>query len=132
MACEKLAKAYRFRDGSMAIESIQKSHVAFKKEVEQIVMSADFRRRYAGKTAQLKEILRTSKLLSGEIEKLAPTVDKEATPANVEYPWFDGRLVRVPCDYAFHVLPQLNTPDGRNFLKVISTSIQDFSSISGV
>jgi hypothetical protein len=131
MACEKLAKAYRFRDESMSIDDIQKSHVAISKEVEQIVMSPDFRKRYASKAAHLKEILRSSRLLSREIEKLAPTVDREATPANAEYPWFDGRMVKAPCDYTFQVLSQLNTPEGRNFLKVISTSINDFAAITG-
>ena len=131
MACEKLAKAYRFRDVSMSIEDIQTTHVAFSKVVDQIVMSADFRKRHAGKAAQLREVLRSSRLLAREIEKLAPAVDKEATPANTEYPWFDGRLVRAPCDYTFQVQAQLNMPDGRNFQKVISTSINDFAAISG-
>ena len=82
MACEKLAKAYRFRDVSMSIDDIQTTHVAFSKVVHQIVMSPNFHKRYSGKTAQLKEILRSSRLLAREIEKLAPAVDKEATPAN--------------------------------------------------
>ena len=93
-------------------------------------MSPDFRSRYTGKAAQLKEVLRSCKYLFREIENLVPAVDKGASPANVEYPWFDGRKVKATRDDAFQVLAQLNSPEGRNVLKVISTSIIDIAATS--
>ena len=131
MACEKLAKAYRCRDESMPIADVQSSHIAFSKVVERIVMSPELRSRYIGKDAQLKEIKRYSRLFARDVERLAPAVDRDAAPQNAEYPWQDALRIIAPCDYSFQLLGQLNTPEGRNFLKLVTTSIKDFSVISG-
>ena len=81
-------------------------------------------------SAKLQQMVRDGQRLSRQIEKLAPAVDREQTPANVEYPWIDGHSVFIPCLYGYTNFSLLTTPGGLEFLRLIKTAITDFSSIT--
>jgi hypothetical protein len=129
MACEKIAKAYRFRDTLTPIEELLTSHVAFSKFIENLLKSAVIRHDYQGKDAKLRRESQFFRNLAREVEKLAPAVDRVATPQNAEYPWEDAEQIIVPSEYGYPNLVLLKDPGGRNFLKLIEKAILDFETI---
>ena len=129
MACEKIAKAYRLRDTSTAIENSLTSHVAFSKFIIGFLKAPDVRARYRNKSAELRQITRIAHLLAKEIEILAPALGREIAPHNSEYPWAANRHVITPCEYSFPNVNMLREPQGRNFLKIIKIAIIDFDKI---
>lgn len=129
MASEKVAKAYRFRDTETAEDRLTTEHVAFSRFIQSYLGSPEIKQRYAGKDEQLREIIKVARKLAREIEKLAPAVDREASPANAEYPWLDDGRVVVPCDFTYPNLTLLMEPGGRTFLRLLEMSIADFERI---
>lgn len=130
MACEKIAKAYRLKDTPDFPEESLYSHVIFSKFVLNLLKSPQIKRLYKSQNAALQQLERDAKRLSREIEKLAPAVDRERTPANVEYPWIQGQSVFTPCAFSFASLSLLKDQNGREFLKLITMAIKDFSNIT--
>jgi len=129
MAGEKVAKAYRFRDTDTAEDRLTTEHVAFSQFIQSYLGSPEIKHRYAGKDEQLREIVKIARKLAREIEKLAPAVDRETSPANAEYPWLDdGRLI-VPCEFMYPNLTLLTEPGGRTFLRLLEMAIVDFERI---
>lgn len=126
MACEKIAKAYRFRDTATSEERLTTEHVAFSQFIDSYLASADMKNRYRAHAKQLVQIRKHARGLARSIEKLAPAVDREGAPANAEYPWQVGQLVVSPCEYTFPELQLLTGPQGRSFLKLVKTAIDDF------
>ncbi len=129
MACEKIAKAYRLRDTETSLENAQTRHVAFADFIEIYLRSRKVVKRYAARGEMLKNVTRDARLFARDIERLAPAVDREQTPQNVEYPWEDNGEVICPCRYDFPMLRRLRSPAGANFLKVIETAFSDFDEI---
>jgi len=129
MACEKIAKAYRLRDTPNFPEENLYSHVFFSKFILSLLTSPQIKDRYRSKNARLKQMVRDGQRLSRQIEVLAPAVDREQTPANVEYPWIEGNSVFTPCKYKYGNLSLLTEQNGHEFLRLIKTAIEDFSSI---
>ena len=129
MACEKIAKAYRFRDTETSIEDLTTEHVAFSKFIENFLGCAEIKARWRGQEEKLSQIRRLARLLAREIEKLAPAVDRERSPQNAEYPWADGERIIVPCEYSYPNVSLLKEVVGRNFLKLIKIAILDFDKI---
>lgn len=129
MACEKVAKAYRFRDTATTEERLTSEHVAFSQFIESYLGSPEIKRRYAGRHHQLRRIIKVARALAREIEKLAPAVDRETSPANAEYPWMDSGCVVVPCEFAYPSLTLLMEPGGRTFLRLLEMAITDFEEI---
>jgi hypothetical protein len=41
--------------------------------------------------------------VAGKIEQLAPAVDDENVPENVEYPWATSGSLEVPCKHRFPI-----------------------------
>lgn len=126
MACEKIAKAYRLRDTPNFLEENLYSHVIFSRFILNLLTSPQIKKRYHGQDAKLQQIERDARRLSREIEKLAPAVDREQTPANVEYPWVQEQSVFTPCTFSFANLSLLRSQGGLNFLKLIEIAIEDF------
>lgn len=128
MSCEKIAKAYRFLDPTVPLEQLTNDHVAFSKFIECFLRSNAVQQRFKGKPRLIKNVLKYAHYAARDIEKLAPAIDREATPCNVEYPWEDGTLM-VPCQYQFPNLTRIDskTIEGAKFLKVISTAFGIFS-----
>ena len=129
MAGEKIAKAYRFRDTDTPDERLTTEHVAFSQFIESYLGSPEMKQRYAGKHEKLREIVKLARKLAREIEKLAPAVDREASPANAEYPWLDDGRVITPCEFAYPNLTLLTEPGGRTFLRLLEMAITDFEQI---
>lgn len=126
MACEKIAKAYRCRDKSVNLEELLKRHVGFAKFIGSFLASPSMKEAYRGRAAQLREVARLTRALSREIEKLAPAVDRTASPENAEYPWDSGEEVISPCQYSYPRLSLLTSPGGRILLKLVARAIQEF------
>ena len=126
MACEKIAKAYRCRDKSVNLEELLKRHVGFSKFMGSFLTSPSLKEAYRGRAAQLSEVSRLARALAREIEKLAPAVDRAASPENAEYPWDFGEDVISPCHYSYPRLSLLLSPGGRTFLKLVAKAIQEF------
>src|ERR1035438_10404993 len=125
MSCEKIAKAYRFRDTRTAAEDLASHHVGFTEFLNAFLVSPSVTRRQA-KSKQW----RSFPAMAREIEKLSPAVDRASHPANSEYPWYDGARLIAPCEYDYPNLAILSHPDGIHFLKVIELAIQEFSTLS--
>ena len=130
MACEKIAKAYRLRDTPDFPEEKLYSHVFFSKFISNLLTSPQIKRRYVSRNAVLERLKHDANRFSREIEKLAPAVDREQAPSNAEYPWIQGQSVFTPCVFSFANLSLLKDQNGREFLKLIETAINDFQSIS--
>lgn len=129
MACEKIAKAYRFRDTDTSEEHLTSDHVAFSRFITAFLKSEHIRLRYTGKREQLQQLQKVGRKLAREIELLAPAVDRKNTPCNAEYPWPDGDELVVPCEYSFPNLSLLETPGGRSFLKTVAVAVDRFDRI---
>lgn len=118
MASEKIAKAWRLQDPHDSLSSLLKSHVATGEFIRKYLSSAEMRRRYMGRNEQLDALTKAMKRVASEIEQLAPAVDREKVPHNVEYPWSDGVRLTTPCQSRFAIedMPPTSIPD---FLKIL-------------
>ena len=130
MACEKIAKAYRLRDTRAFTADDLYSHTVFSRFIQNFLKAEEVTSRYQAQDAKLKQVERYARSLAAEIEKLAPAVDRDLTPANAEYPWTDGGTVSVPCRHRYALVPLLVAPAGREFLKLIETAIADYDNIT--
>lgn len=130
MACEKIAKAYRLRDTPSFTESDLYSHAAFSKFILAFLKAPQLRGRYGSRDAKRRHIERYARGLAAEIEKLAPAVDREQTPANVEYPWMSGETIYIPTRHRYPVSRRLAEPAGQDFLKLIEIAIRDYETIA--
>lgn len=130
MACEKIAKAYRLRDTkTFGLDDLY-SHTVFSRFIQNFLRVEEVTDRYQAQNAKLRQIERFARSLAAEIEKLAPAVDRDLTPANAEYPWEDGGAVSVPCRHRYAIVPLLAAPGGRDFLKLIETAIMEYDTIT--
>jgi hypothetical protein len=125
MACEKLAKAYRLQSTAAELDGLLERHVGFVRFVRSYLRSNEMKVRYHGRHAQLLELCKLCTQIAGEIEKLAPAVDRSARPENAEYPWPDGDRVVVPADYTYPNLTLLQAPGGRAFLRMIEGAMRE-------
>jgi len=128
MAGEKIAKAYRLRDTQVGLEDAMKSHVAFSQFASSMLTMSRGRERYRGKDAWLQQTVRRVRGLAREIEKLAPSVDRQQSPANAEYPWAEGESIIAPCRYAFPAAAALREPGGVEFLRLLQEAIDGYFS----
>ena len=126
MACEKIAKAFRLRDTEGDVEVLTASHGGLVKFMKTWLLSPSVGRVYAGRDAMFGVVRTRVLALSREVERLAPAIDRDTTPANSEYPWADGENAVVPCEYAFPSLSLLTDAGGRSFLKLITMAIVEF------
>lgn len=130
MACEKIAKAYQFRDMATAESKLTTSHIAFSKFINSYLTSSPVvKREYEGRDAQLIGFKKKAHSIAREIEKLAPAVDQEHSPSNAEYPWEQDNNILIPCDYSYPNLSMLHEPVGLNFLRLIKEAIINFNGI---
>ncbi len=126
MACEKIAKAYRFRDTGTPLEKLLTSHVAFSKFMRTFVTTAVVKALYKNNPGVLRHVIQITDLLSREIEVLAPALGNKAQPYNTEYPWADSMQIITPCTYSFPSVDILRKSEARNFLKIVGIAITDF------
>lgn len=130
MACEKIAKAYRFRDTTKGSEDLLTSHVGFSTFLRIYLNSTVFQSDYRDRDALFRGVSQFSLALAREIERLAPAVDREAFPCNVEYPWEEYDTIFMPCAFTYPNLQSLKQSKGINFLKIIRKAIEEFDNLS--
>jgi hypothetical protein len=124
MTCEKVAKAYRLRDTKGDVKTLVSSHTGFEKFVGAFALT--LKDEYEGRDDQLRRSTQSWRRYAREVEKLAPAIDRAASPENAEYPWQVGDRVVVPCTYSFPNLEFLRTPGGIAFLKLVKRALDDF------
>jgi len=129
MVCEKLAKAYRLRDTKAPVDELVATHSGFSKFISAF-FTAVLKDEYVGKTLQLGLLIQRSRKLAREIEKLAPALDRAASPENAEYPWERDGSVIAPCDFGFSALSLLRQSGSRAFLKLVHRALDDFESVT--
>lgn len=130
MACEKIAKAYRFRDTDTAVGTLLTSHVAVSKFIETFLCSPIMMERWTANPHQLRPLRQRCRQLAREVEIMAPAVARTGRPENAEYPWESGKRVQIPASYSYPNLSQLqNQKQTRaiEFLKVIRLAIDNFA-----
>jgi hypothetical protein len=128
MACEKIAKAYRLRDTSSAVDDLVSKHTGFAKFIAQFLMA--IRDEYAGRHAQHAAVLHAARNYAREIEKLAPAIDRTWAPENAEYPWEQNGAVVTPCEFTYPALSFLRTQGGFAFLKLVQRALDDFHRVA--
>lgn len=128
MVCEKLAKAYRLRDTKSPIDELVSKHSGFSKFVGPFFTA--LKDEYSGKDEQLRGLIQRARTLAREIERLAPAIDRSASPENAEYPWERDGTVTAPCDFGFPSLQLLTQPGGRAFQNLIERALDDFEKIA--
>jgi len=129
MACEKIAKAYRARDTDISVEDVATHHVGFEKFMKAFFLSPQIKHGFAGRDELRQGVARTVRRIAAQVEKLAPAVDREATPDNAEYPWEDGGRIVVPCEHGFPNLALLRESGGRAFLKIVGQAMEQFENV---
>lgn len=97
MALEKIARAFLLKRSRGDRRAYLLSHVAVSEFASSYAKSPEHRARFEGQGQLWAQV----KVLAGEIEHLTPAVERQARPANVEYPWSDGRTLRVPSEIQF-------------------------------
>lgn len=123
MACEKLVKAYLI-DGGTAPASVQSSHAYIATTLPIIIREQMSLSKV--KPHNQAWLLKHARLLSAEIEILAPSVRRGgAREDNCEYPWEDGAgHLRVPIDWQFKPASELLLASaGRSSLKLVHDAI---------
>lgn len=126
MATEKIAKAYRIRDTNANVEDVVKHHAGFEEFINSFFRSRQIKEEFEGKDAALQTLQKNAGALAREIEKLAPAIDRPASPENAEYPWErDGQVFR-PCSFGYPSLAMLKQPGGRAIMNMIERSFRDF------
>jgi hypothetical protein len=125
MVCEKLAKAYRLRDTKSPVSELVSKHTGFEKFVGAFFAVA-LKDEYRGKDDQLRGLIKRSRALAREIEKLAPAIERVNAPENVEYPWERDDHVTAPCSYTFPSLELQRDAGGRAFLNLIERALNDY------
>ncbi|HWZ91629.1 MAG TPA: hypothetical protein VNW92_22360 [Polyangiaceae bacterium] len=128
MVCEKLAKAYRLRDTKSPIDELVAKHAGFSKFIGPFF--AALKDEYTGKDQQLRGLIQRARTPAREIEKLAPAIDRAASPENAEYPWERDGAVTAPCDFGFPSLQFLTLPGGRAFLNLVERALDDFEKVA--
>ncbi len=122
MACEKLVKAHLCA-GRADPADLQTSHAYVAGTLPVVLRQQAAFLNFGGAAA--RTTLQRSKLLSSEIEALAPAVTRDGRrPDNCEYPWEDaGAELHVPLDWTFNPSELLVQHAGRTALKLIVGAI---------
>jgi hypothetical protein len=123
MACEKLAKAHLYLQGSRS-EDIQSSHGFGRKQIPLILREIYLRKRGRRENTWLFPEIRR---LANEIALLHPQVnDGGARPDNCEYPWVDAQdQLHTPAEHDFGNLALAKTQAGREFMKLLKLAIDE-------
>lgn len=123
------AKAYRLRDTKASVDELVSKHSGFAKFVGPFFLAV-LKGDYAGRDEQLRGLLSRARAIAREIEKLAPAVDRRASPENVEYPWERDGDVTPPCAFTFPALELLRQAGGRAFLNLVGRALDDFDQLA--
>ncbi len=126
MATEKLAKAWRLLQPGVAVNQIMMHHVGLPAFINAYLLSPSMRVEFTGRSAQLRSIRYDCRRIAEAIERLAPAVDRERTPSNVEYLWAVEDACVVPVDHPFPELARLEAPAGHRFLLLVQRAFREY------
>ncbi len=115
MATEMLGKAYLWKHGLP--KSTHRAFVGFLKSLAKN-RKAQKQLGYEKRNESWKRSIQKSLELAQRIEDLAPALALDAP--NPEYPWPRAAPAETPAEYTFGIWQQLQTPEGRQFLHLIS------------
>ncbi len=101
MATEKIAKAYQVAGGHWSPR--KKSHSVAVEFVKLYYNSPSMKKQYDHNREQFTILRGEMMILAEKIQKLAPAVDDENVPENVEYPWATSERLEVPCKHKFPI-----------------------------
>jgi hypothetical protein len=122
---EKLGKAALLKSSVYKSENIRK-HKFFVKYLQQAHKNPNLCKSLGMKSSQVKEYINSILSLANSIQNLAPGEGNDG--ANAEYPWETGGKVYVPASYKFPEAGQLETVEGRKFLKLVQSILEKFES----
>lgn len=128
MATEKIAKAYLWQSGSPS----PKSHAGFVRFLRFLAHTQ--RQRHSQRIAALfsfsrfsdfKHRIRTVLPIAHSLERLTPDLANDGP--NPEYPWPHAGPKFAPVNYEFAVWTTLNSPVGRDLLRIIHVAVDRFA-----
>ncbi len=122
---EKLGKAALLKSGIHTPESIRK-HRVFVKYLQQAHKNPKLCQSLGMKPSQVKEYVDSVLSVANCIQNLAPGEGNNG--ANAEYPWEISGQVYTPANYKFPEVSQLETVEGRKFLKLVQSILEKFES----
>jgi len=124
MTTEKLGKAF-FLVGGTPLDAVRRSHRAFTRFLQLVARNHGLQRELGMTGLQLRMHIQQLLPIAYEIERLAPAL--AGGGANVEYPWESpSGTINVPASYNFPVSSTLQSPRGRNLLKLIKVTLHRF------
>lgn len=97
MATEKIGKAWLLQHTNTPIAELRTSHLVVKKFSDHWLKDQASKASLGGN----KGLATNIKSLMGDIERLAPAVERENHPMNVEYPWSTQTSLAIPCTHNF-------------------------------
>jgi len=122
---EKLGKAALLKGNGYTPENIRK-HKLFVKYLQQAHKNPKLCNSLGMKSSQVKEYVDSILSIANSIQNLVPGEGNNG--ANAEYPWETSGRVYVPASYKFPEADQLETAEGRKFLRLVQLILEKFES----
>jgi hypothetical protein len=123
---EKLGKAALLKGNGYNSETIRK-HRIFVKYLQQAHKNPNLCKSLGMKSSQVKEYIDGILSIANGIQNLAPGEGNNGV--NAEYPWEMSGKIYVPASYKFQEASQLETVEGRKFLQLVKSILENFESL---
>lgn len=125
MTSEKLAKAFLLSSGTIKVEKVQRTHLAFRRFLQVAARNAALQELLGMTSAQLRSHIAKMIPIADTIERLSPAL-AEGGP-NVEYPWQSpDHTIQIPTQFDFYQITELQKPGGVNMVKFIQKVLDKF------
>ena len=132
MATEKLAKAHRLRDTTVADDVLLSTHAGFSAFLAAFLHSPALHREFRGRSAYLGAARRGCGHLARLVEQLSPAVGGPGHPVNTEYPWAAGDAVVAPAAYGFPSIDLRGSHYARLLLNFVQLAFDDYAGGAGL
>lgn len=126
VATEKLGKAALIKSNVYTPVNVRK-HKVFVKYLQQAHKNPKLCKSLGMKPSQVKEYVDSVLSLANSIQNLAPGEGNYGP--NAEYPWETSGMVYVPASYKFIEANQLETVEGRKFIRLVQSILDKFDSV---
>ncbi|MBI5222786.1 hypothetical protein HY990_00025 [Candidatus Micrarchaeota archaeon] len=122
---EKLGKAALLKGGGYNPENIRK-HKLFVKYLQQAHRNPNLCKALKMRPHQVKEYIDGVLSIANSIQNLVPGEGNNG--ANAEYPWEISGKIYIPASYKFPEAKLLETVEGRKFLNLVKSILENFES----
>lgn len=122
---EKLGKAALLKGNGYNPDNIRK-HKLFVKYLQQAHKNPKLCKSLGMKPSQVREYIDSILSVAYGIQNLAPGEGNDGV--NAEYPWEKSGIVYAPASYKFPEAGQLETVEGRKFIKLVQSILEKFES----